>query len=296
MDVAAAAGRPLWPGEAADLVGAEQLPAALDEAAGADLLEAGADRRIGFGHALLREACNAELGEGRRAWIHGRLADVLLARRRRSAAEVGRHLLLAGDPERALPFLASAAAEARALGAVDEAAQFLREAAGLAAHEPGVAAELWLELATVESWRGNRPGYDEAFERAVALIDEDGDRLALAAAYVHRARCLWTTLCYPHDAAAAYRRALAELDTAHSEAPELYALALAGTAWGEALTGDAAEALRVATAVEALPDGVAEQSSVAGDLAFARGVAYLREGLDSRSEDELERAIALRAR
>ena len=293
VDLCAAAGRSLVPGEAAELVGAERLPAALDAGLAADLLEESLDRRIGFRHALLRDACYADLGPGRRAWVHRRLAETLLARRRPAAAEIGRHLLLGGEPERARGFLASAAAQARSLGAVDEAAAYLQEAAMLAEGDPGVAAELWLELATVESWRGNRGAYDDAFERAARLLRRQGDPLALAAAYVARGRCLWTTLCYPRDATDANEQALDELAAHPGAAPELQALALAGMAWSESLMGDADGALRLVDEVAELSNGLADDPALAAELAFVRGMAHLRAGQGDRSEQEIDTAVEL---
>ena len=85
-----------------------------------------------FGHELVREACYAEIEPARRARLHARLADVLSRRSRPQVAEVARHLLLAHDERRATSYLAAAAEKARALGAVDDAAAFLREAAAAA--------------------------------------------------------------------------------------------------------------------------------------------------------------------
>jgi hypothetical protein len=47
------------------------------------------------------------------------------------AAELARHRVAAGDPERALPLLEQAAREAAAVGAVAEAEAFMRTAAEL---------------------------------------------------------------------------------------------------------------------------------------------------------------------
>jgi hypothetical protein len=109
--------------------------------------------RIGYRHALLREAVYEELPDPRRAWLHERLADALSAVLEPSAgvrdAEVARHLLIAGSRERAVDHLARAASHARGVAALPEAAGFLREAIEIA---PANAA-LWLELAEVEAWR-----------------------------------------------------------------------------------------------------------------------------------------------
>src|SRR5207247_2191812 len=80
LDAAAAAARPLEPGEAADVVGAEALPGALAAAWAAGLLDPSDSRRVRFVHALLREACYAEMTPARRTLVHARLADRLARR------------------------------------------------------------------------------------------------------------------------------------------------------------------------------------------------------------------------
>ena len=52
-----------------------------------------------------------------------------------------------------------------------------------------------------------------------------------------RGRWLRTTLCYPREALGAYARSLALIDDEGLDAPELRALALAGSAWAEAMAG-----------------------------------------------------------
>jgi len=237
VDVVAAAGRPLERGEAGDLVGVERLPDALDAACREELLEI-TGQRIRFVHPLIGEACHAELAPARRAWLHGRLADVLDSRPGRALAEIGHHLLLAGRQEEARSYLVSAARQARALGAFDEAASFLGDAVRAATGAFDLQAELELALAESEAWRGRRDHYDAAFNRAVALLEVSGDNAALAGAYVARGRCLTTTLCYPMDSLAAYERALQLMDKHTTDTPELRALTLAGLAWVETASGD----------------------------------------------------------
>ncbi len=233
-------------------------------------------RRLGFAHSLIREACYAELGSGRRIWAHGRLVEVLEERPQHEPAELARHLLLTGEDVRARDLLVRAAAQARAVGALDEAAGFLREAAELADQTPEVAAELWLELAAIEAWRAGRPAVDDAFARAVALLEQVGDRRALASAWGQHALLLWTTLCYPREAAAAYQRCLQLLGDA-TDAPEIRVLALAGQAKAEALIGDPERAAQLADAVAAriLPS---EDPALAVEMAIARLVIALRGG------------------
>jgi len=280
VDLAAVAARPLELGEAAELVGAERFLDAVGDAAAAGLLESD-ERRLRFPHALVREACHAEIDAARRPSLHARLAAVLGARRRPEVAEVARHLLLAGDEDQARAYLASAAARARAVGALEQAAGFLAEAAELAS--PAVAPELWLELAEIEAWRGRREAHDAAFERASGRLEQTDDAPELARAWVIRGRLLRTTLCYPREALDAYRRALDIIDAAGVEAPELRALALAGAAWAEATAGELDAASALIEQVEQLPEAGSDPA-LRTELALDRATALLRAGRSAEAE------------
>jgi len=268
VDISAAAGRSLDLGEVASCVGPEHTDEAVDAACAAGFLQGQAGRRLGFTHSLIRDACYAELGSGRRLWAHQRLVEILEERPRQEPAELARHLLLTGQDERAREFLARAAAQARAIGALNEAAGFLREAAVLADGTPALAAELWLELAAIEAGRADRAAVDDAFRRAVALLEQIGDRRALASAWGQHGLLLWTTLCYPREAAAAYQRCL-ELLGESTNAPEIRVLALAGQAKAEALIGDPARAAQLADAVEARIEP-SDDPALAAEMAGAR--------------------------
>jgi DNA-binding SARP family transcriptional activator len=292
VDLAAAAARPLAAAELAGPVGAEALPDAVAAGVAADLLAPGADDRICFRHALIRAACYAELPAGRRAWLHAALAGALGARPGRAPAEVARHLRLAGDDAGARRELAAAAAEARALGALDEAAGFLHEAAGLAAGEPAAQAELWLELAGVEAWRGRRAEWDEAFARAEGLLTAAGDARGLAEAHALRGRWLRTTLCYPREALGAYARSLALIDDERLDAPELRALALAGSAWAEAMAGDPERVEDLAAGAAGVPETAGDRV-LAAEIALARAAALVRRGRMEEAEEPYAEAAAL---
>jgi class 3 adenylate cyclase len=85
-----------------------------------------------FRHQLFLDAAYGRLLAGRRRQLHANLADELeTIEPRVDAAELARHRVAAGDPERALPLLEQAAGEAAAVGAVAEAEAFLRTAAEL---------------------------------------------------------------------------------------------------------------------------------------------------------------------
>jgi tetratricopeptide (TPR) repeat protein len=291
VDLAAVGARPLELGEAAELVGPERLPDALAEAVAANLLESDA-RRLRFPHALVRDACYAEVAPARRPSLHGRLAGMLAARPRSQVAEVARHLLLAGDEERARTYLARAAEKARAVGALEEASGFLAEAAKLASD--AVAPELWLGLAEIEAWRGHREDHDAAFERALAPLEQAEDSAGLARAWATRGRLLRTTLCYPLESLAAYRRALEIIDAAGVDAPELRALALAGAAWAEATAGELSAATALIAEVERLPEAAGDPA-LRGELELDRATALVRAGHFAAGE-EAGRAAAELAR
>jgi tetratricopeptide (TPR) repeat protein len=110
---------------------------------------------------------------------------------------------------------------------------------------------------------------------------------------VARGRCLWTTLCYPRDAAIANEQALAELGPHARAAPELHALALAGIAWGESLMGDPETAGRLVGEIAGLSGRLAPDPALEAELAFVLGMSDLRAGHGERSEREIDRAVAL---
>lgn len=290
-DVVAAAGRPLRPPELLDAVGAEQLGDAVAEPVALQILEVGDGEAVGFSHGLLRQAWYEQLGVAARAALHRRLADALAARPDRRVAEVARHLVLAHDDERARSYLATAAAHARAMGGLGDAAAFLAEAVELA---PAAAAELWLELAEVEAWRGNRAAHDAAFSRAEPLLRARADAVALAGACVLRGRLLRTTLCYPREALAAYDRALDMLDAPGVEAPELRALALAGAAWAEGAGGDVERAAALIERAEQLPE-VAADPALAAELELDRATVLMRRRRFTQAEAPVLRAAELAA-
>ena len=289
--LAAAAGRPLSPGEAVEILGPEPAAHAREVAAEAGLLGPAADGRLAFSHDLVRRACEAELAPERVGWAHRRMADAMAGRPAGRAAEVARHLRLSGRGPRAVPYLAAAAAEARRLGALDEAAGFLAEGIALAP-EPSAEAELWLGLADVHAWRGDREALDAAFGRARALLESAGDPAALAAAWAARGRWLRTSICYPRESLEAYRAALELLGRDGAEAPEVEVLARAGSAWAESVAGDPERAETEIAALEARPDA-AHDPVLAAELALDRTMALIRSGRMAEADEQGLRAAAL---
>ncbi len=295
VEVAAAAARPLEMTEVADAVGVDAARDAFIAGCDSGLLEP-AEHSARFVHELVRKACYADLTEPRRRWLHGLIAGALARRPTPAApAEIARHLRLSGDDAAARPYLIGAAQKAKPLGALDEAADFLTEALDCGDPAPVELAELWLRLGEIESWRERRTAMDAAFSNAIALLEAEGETVAVSAAYVARGHQLRTGLCYPRESLAAYRRALELIDSGHLDAPEVRALALAGAAWAEAMAGDAACVEGLIEQVEALPEAEGD-AVLAVELDFARVAALIRSGRLDEVDAPGNRAIDTAAR
>ena len=157
----AAAGRPLTRSEL-DGLGVGGLPDA--EAAGTDsgLLVRHAGR-LGFRHALLREAVYADLADPMP--LHERVATALGPG---DHAEIAPHFTLVGRAAEASWHWAAAADYARSVGALTEAAEFLTRATECAPSD-GL---LWLELEEVWAWLGRRDSMEQAWEQALTLLPD----------------------------------------------------------------------------------------------------------------------------
>ena len=138
------------------------------------------ERVLRFRHALIQEAIYGGLLRDQRRRLHERAAWGLEAasvgRLKETAAIIGHHFALAGEPERALHHLTVAGEYAAANFAIDEAVSSYRRALQMAEQttaRPGAsstAVELRAELAEV-LWRSLRfQEAREALEEAIALI------------------------------------------------------------------------------------------------------------------------------
>jgi len=278
------------------------------EALGADLLRMRSGA-IGFRHALLAEAAYQGIPAPDRVRLHETFAGLLSrcgggSAGGRRAAEIAYHLRAAGKDEQAAVQLARAAADARSVAALPEAAAFLREAVTISTHD----AELFVELAEVEAWRGLRDESDTAFARALELIAPN-DNGALAGAWLRRGRWMRGCVCHPRESRRSYRNALDVLDrevdsdsdnaarSPHPLDPSVRAEALAGLAWAEAVLGstDECEALLQQVA-EALGPRQSPGDLLAHDIGVARAHALLQAGRFRESYAPLIAAAAAAGR
>jgi DNA-binding SARP family transcriptional activator len=232
------------------------------------------DGRLGFRHALLRDAVYEVIPEPRRRALHRRWATALLASEQAGniarPAEVARQLRLGGADTEAVPQLARAAADARAVSALEQAVEYLEEALAIAPSH----AELWLELAELEAWRGRREEADAAFNRAVVL-QQGGEPLQLARAWLRRARAYHGPICSPRGVLDSCTAALKLLDKTDQVAAEERHEALAALAWAEAIAGSAEEAERLLAELGA---SIPESDLQIYDIGHARALALMRRG------------------
>ena len=287
IELAAAAGRDLDRPEVAALPLPNPARAAA-EALGSGLLRAADDGRIGFRHALLRDAVYLELPDPIRARLHGELAQLLRNRARQAghpaaagrgsrrgqrAAEIARHLRLAGQDELAVSQLVMAAADARGVAAMAEAAGFLSEALEI---EPADA-EMLVELAEVEAWRGLLESSDAAFGRALEQISPH-DAGGLISAWLKRGRWMRGGLCDPRESRRSYQNALDVLDREPASDPSARAEALAGLAWAEAVAGDPAAVGGLLAEADRVLGGHSPGDLLTHDIGLARAHAMIRAG------------------
>ncbi len=286
VEFLAAAGRDLDRPEVASLP--LQNPArAAAEALGSGLLRA-ADGQTGFRHALLRDAVYQEIPDPIRARLHHELAQLLRNRGRPSgsraqhtrgsrrglrAAEIARHLILAGQDERAVSYLILAAQDARSVAAMTEAADFLTEATAIEPHDP----DLLVELAEVEAFRGLLESSDNAFNRALEQISPQ-DAGALISAWLRRGRWLRGGLCHPRESRRSYQNALDVLDRDPASDLSARAEALAGKAWAEAVAGEQAAVEELLAETDRILDHDGTGDLLTHDIGVARGHALIRAG------------------
>jgi len=146
------------------------------------LVEAGVDR-YRFAHGLIRQTLDEELAAGRRARLHRKAADTLLAAPSSPPAEVARHLIEAGplgDPDATVDAAERAAHDAEANLAWEQAAHWYRAAIDqgeLAADDPARSARLLCGLGGAlnvsNAARDARPHFVAAFDAARRAHDVD---------------------------------------------------------------------------------------------------------------------------
>jgi DNA-binding CsgD family transcriptional regulator/tetratricopeptide (TPR) repeat protein len=171
-------------------------------------------RALGFRHELIREAIEASISAQRRAELHGRVLHALAAGESSADhARLAHHAELAGLTADACRYARLALEDAERVGALHEvwlqAGRALRLGDGLDARDR---LELLIRYARAANF--SNPELEDgvsAAERALALAQDLGDRVALARAASTLAWTLWSTERV-NEARAAAERAVAVLD------------------------------------------------------------------------------------
>jgi len=273
-ELAAVAARDLERAELAALAHPSAVLAALD----CGLLQS-VDGRLGYRHALLREAVYAALDDAHRCTLHETLATTL----DRRAAEAARHLVLAGRHDLAARKLVQAGEEAFRATAFEQAAAFQEEAAKLAPGDPPAL----LALAHSYAILGRRDAALAALEAALPRLDP-GEH---AAAHLKAARWFRSSLCDPARARHFAQRGLDALDPG-DDARELRFELLAIRAWTEitlegvdSADGTIAEIARLDVDLERHPLLRSDLDTIRGFVALARGRLDEAEALLLRSAE-----------
>jgi DNA-binding SARP family transcriptional activator len=275
LDALAAAERPLRADELVALPFADAT-GALERALATGLLDATTER-TGYRHDLLRDAVAADIPPPRRHRAHRAVAAAIETcadpRDGGRAAEVAAHLQRAGLRAEAVERLRRAARHARSTGSPAEAAALLNAAIEIT-HE---SAELWLELADADAWRGRIDDAEVAFARALDHVDP-ADGRAVAGAWVRRARWAQGTRCAPDIVRDSAARAIRALEASGIDDADLWTGALGLGAWAEAVAGDVALAERLLDDLGARTAGTPGDDLITWETGFARGIAAIRRG------------------
>jgi ATP/maltotriose-dependent transcriptional regulator MalT len=293
----------------------QALTGALREAVEGRVVAVGADGRLAFRHALLREVAYEDLLPGERAALHLGLAYALHERHDQPgedaaqiAAEVAAHAQAAGDRPLALRAAIVAADEASAIHAHGEAADLLERALESWPHveDPvevsGIDHVELLVRAAREHDHNDQPTRAESMLRsALEELDEQADSVRTAIVLDRLARAQWG-LARGDEALATGRRALELLPAGRDDVGRMGVLAwLARTTllrgrYREAVDA-AREALEIVTASDAGKDleshlrntlGMALVGSGARD----EGIAQLRVSLELARESGVKWAAA----
>jgi tetratricopeptide (TPR) repeat protein len=293
LGVAAVVGRVASRAVLAAVVGHDeaQLLAGLDAACRARLLVEAGEAAYQFAHDVIREVVEADLGAGRRAYLHQRIAQALEAAGDLPVDILAYHYARSDDQARAATYLALAAEKARAQYAHVAAIAYYHDLVDRLEHlvRPADAAAARLQLGAV-LLAGAR--YDEALvvlERAAAVyqaagaLEQLGQTIALIG-QVHRLRPT------AEEGLARIHSVLASLEQAGpSEGLASLYMTLAHLCFA---VGDYQGQLVAATRAAALARAVAAGRLIA-DIEESRGSAMIMMGQVAEGVQVVEAVIPL---
>jgi DNA-binding CsgD family transcriptional regulator/tetratricopeptide (TPR) repeat protein len=220
-----------------------ELLAALEETVASGMVEELPAPRLvcRFTHELLRRAVYDRLSLARRAELHLRVGEALVAggASERALADLAHHFSAAaplGGSERAIHYNIRAAGAASAALAFDDAASRLRAAIDLGIGDERERAELLLQLGTTYNRAGDATAAFEAFAAAAGIAREQGSSELLARAAVGYEDAGWRPGISSRQTTDLLEEAIPAL--AEEDDPELRVGLLAGLARALDLQGE----------------------------------------------------------
>jgi ATP/maltotriose-dependent transcriptional regulator MalT len=285
-------------------IGLDTLHAALREAVAEHVLVAGADGRLSFRHALLREAIYDDLLPGERGELHLALAAAYERRGDRDvewAATIANHYAAAGEQPAALRASVQAALAARDAHAYGDAAELAERALELWPRVPAAEREMPLDhvellrvAAAAHGIAGDRTRAETLLQSALQELDAVSEPRRYSALLARLARIQWS-LNRGAEGVDTAQRALAMLpagEVSHERASLLAWLARTRHLRGryrDAL-GEGEAALEAAVAAgdrrseSEVLNTLGMTQIVLGDV--ESGVTRLRRAIDIAGEDE----------
>jgi DNA-binding CsgD family transcriptional regulator/tetratricopeptide (TPR) repeat protein len=269
-----------------------ELLAALEETVASGMVEELPAPRLvcRFTHELVRRAVYDRLSLARRAELHLRVGEALVAAgaSERALADLAHHFSAAaplGGSERAIHYNVRAARAAGAALAYEEAASHLRAAIDLGIEDKRERAETLLQLGMTHNRAGNATAAFEAFAAAAAIARElhSGELLARAAVGYEDAG--WRPGIFSRETIDLLEEAIPAL--ADEDSPELRVGLLAGLARALDLQGDRERGAIVRGNAIELARRLDDRSGLARVLVrsyWARGTSPLEEILAMLSE------------
>jgi DNA-binding CsgD family transcriptional regulator/tetratricopeptide (TPR) repeat protein len=280
-----------------------ELLAALEETVASGMVEELPAPRLvcRFTHELVRRAVYDRLSLARRAELHLRVGEALVAAgaSERALADLAHHFSAAaplGGSVRAIHYNVRAAQAAGAALAFEEAASHLRAAIDLGIADERERAETLLQLGTTHNRAGNATAAFEAFAAAAAIAREQGSGELLARAAVGYEDAGWRPGIFSRETIDLLEEAIPML--ADEDSPELRVGLLAGLARALDLQGDRERGAIVRGNAIEMARRLDDRSGLARVLVrsyWARGTSPLEEILAMLSEgkdlaEELEDA------
>jgi DNA-binding CsgD family transcriptional regulator/tetratricopeptide (TPR) repeat protein len=254
-----------------------------------------------FTHELVRRAVHDRLSLARRAELHLRVGEALVAAgaSERALADLAHHFSAAaplGGSERAIYYNVRAAETASAALAFDEAASHLRTAIDLGIDDERERAEMLLQLGMTHNRAGNATAAFEAFAAAAAIARDQGSGELLARAAVGYEDAGWRPAIFSRETIDLLEEAIPAL--ADEDSPELRVSLLAGLARALDFQGDRERGAIVRGNAIELARRLDDRSGLARVLVrsyWARGTSPLEQILAMLSEgkdlaEELEDA------